>query len=115
VKPSLSEGLSPCSSTASEKIVSTIKKLIKTEKNEVNLRAVSVRASDMGKVNNYTRLLSIKLTAKITAQNICPCCVSLHHDGSSLPVALWIAYGKNDLNLTRLVFAFDLLVRNRRW
>jgi len=72
VKPSLKEGLSPCSNTASKKIVNTINKLINTERKEVNLKAVSVRGSDIGKVRSYLRLISIKLTAKTTAQNICP-------------------------------------------
>lgn len=52
-KPSLIEGLSPCSSKASDKIVSTIKKLTRTETKLVNLRAVNCLGNDNGNVITY--------------------------------------------------------------
>jgi hypothetical protein len=42
-----------------------MKKLITTEKNDVNLKEVSVRGNDIGKVNNYIRLLANNLQRKL--------------------------------------------------
>jgi hypothetical protein len=53
VNPSLMLGLVPCRRTASQKIVSTIKKLTNTEIIEENLSAVSVRGSEIGKVRTF--------------------------------------------------------------
>lgn len=53
VKPRLIVGLVPCKSTASKKMVKTMKKLTRTEIKLVNRRAVSCLGNDIGNVINY--------------------------------------------------------------
>lgn len=52
-KPSPIDGLVPCSSMASKKIVKTMKKLTSTEIKLVNRKAVSCLGNDIGNVTNY--------------------------------------------------------------
>ena len=56
LKPSLIEGLVPCSRMASKKIVRTMKKETITEMKAVKRKAVSLRGSDIGNVKHWPKV-----------------------------------------------------------